>query len=252
VLSVASAGVPGTSLHRVEELGETPTCEAYSHVFQSDDSGNTWGALDGRDLPDVVYNALVFESHPPFRLFVGGDAGVWMSLNPDTRKTPAKGCWASVAGNMPNVVVSDLVYHHNDQILTAATYGRGFWRLKVTAPFKVTDPRDEKVPADAPRAAGLRRDPSVQAPVLLAPADGAQFRNFPRSTRLTWEPVSGAIGYTVDVSGESGPTSSFSSRTPEVKFEFSGAGVGRWQVWALLPLSARSPGSKVRTFRYLV
>jgi photosystem II stability/assembly factor-like uncharacterized protein len=251
VLSVASSGVPGTSLRRIEEGGEIPSQSAYSHVFQSGNSGNTWGALDGGDLPDVVYNALAFETHPPFRLFVAGDAGVWMSLNPDTRKIPAASCWASIAGNMPNVVVSALIYHHKDRILTAATYGRAFWRLKLAGPLEVIDPRSERVPKDAPLAVGLRRDASVPAPVLLAPADGAQFSNTsPTLTVLTWEPVSGAIGYTVDVTEESGFSLSLSSRRPAVKF-VSDSGIARWRVWALLPQSARSPGSEVRTFRYL-
>jgi hypothetical protein len=55
----------------------------------------------------------------------------------------------------------------------------------------------------------------------------------------------------VDVTDEGGFTNSFSSRKSEVKISFSGAGTRRWQVWALLPQSARSPGSEIRTFRYL-
>jgi hypothetical protein len=56
----------------------------------------------------------------------------------------------------------------------------------------------------------------------------------------------------VDVTDEGGFTNSFTSRKSEVKINFSGPGTRRWQVWALLPQSARSPGSGVRTFRYLV
>jgi hypothetical protein len=41
--------------------------------------------------------------------------------------------WTAVPANLPNVIVADLVYHHNDRILTAATYGRGIWRLPLPA-----------------------------------------------------------------------------------------------------------------------
>ena len=39
--------------------------------------------------------------------------------------------WVTISGNLPHVIVSDLVYHHQDRILTASTYGRGIWRLKL-------------------------------------------------------------------------------------------------------------------------
>ena len=39
--------------------------------------------------------------------------------------------WVGISGNLPHVVVTDLVYHHKDRILTAATFGRGIWRLKL-------------------------------------------------------------------------------------------------------------------------
>ena len=140
VAAVASTGVPGTSLHRVDDHGQTPEQLPYSHIFMSSDSGESWRSLDGKYLPDVVYNALTFETEEPFRLFAGGDAGVWVSTIPKEGGDVTWNQWASIAGNMPNVVVSDLIYHAKDRILTAATYGRGFWRLVVEPPaaWKVT------------------------------------------------------------------------------------------------------------------
>lgn len=101
---------------------ETATEKPYSHVFQSDDMGITWKDLDGGALPNVVYYAAVFETRHPFRLFLAGDIGVLV-------QAPGGVGWISITGNLPNVVVSDLVYHEQDQLLTAATYGRGIWRL---------------------------------------------------------------------------------------------------------------------------
>ncbi len=162
VVTVAGTGLAGAALAGAEQ--KLP----YSHVFRSDDMGETWKDLDTHHrLPDVVYNALAFETHPPYRLFVGGDAGVWMATR--------GGGWASVAGsNLPNVVVSDLVFHKNSRTLTAATYGRGIWRLKVpkgSKGFKVRSGRPVK-------------DDAVLAPNLRPPADGVQLRAFPRIMHL--------------------------------------------------------------------
>ncbi len=229
VVTVAASGVPGTSL-----ASDAP----YAHVFESDDMGQTWRPLDG--LPDVVYNAIAFETRDPYRLFVGGDSGVWMHDGTS---------WASVAGNMPNVVVSDLIFHHSDQILTAATYGRGIWRLKVHEPFPISTPLDPSLPPDSPLAAGLMRDESIPAPQLTGPDDGAQFHVFPRITTLTWLPVPGAIGYTIDVLMD-GFAHSYSSELPALTFDLGSDGAADWRVWAILPDSRRSPGSAIRTLKY--
>lgn len=229
IVTVAASGVPGTSLE-----SDAP----YAHVFESDDMGITWRPLDG--LPDVVYNAITFETREPYRLFVGGDTGVWMHDGTS---------WASVAGNMPNVVVSDLVFHHDDQILTAATYGRGIWRLRVHEPFPISTPTDPSVAPDNPLAAGLMRDASIPAPQLVSPENGAEFHNFPRTTTLTWLPVHGAIGYTVDVIAE-GNANSYSSDLPALTFDPGSDGEASWRVWAIFPNSRRSPGSAKRTFQY--
>jgi photosystem II stability/assembly factor-like uncharacterized protein len=229
VAAVAASGVPGTSLE-----SDAP----YAHVFESEDMGQTWRALDG--LPDVVYNALAFETREPYRLFVGGDSGVW---------THNGVSWASIAGNMPNVVVSDLIFHHDDQILTAATYGRGIWRLKVHEPFPVAPPLDRSVVPDHPLAAGLMRDASIPAPELVSPVDGARFQSVPRVTTLSWLPVADAVGYAIDIQIGS-ETKSYSSEQPALTFDPEKDGTGTWRVWAILPDSRRSPASELRTLEF--
>lgn len=224
VATVAASGVPGTSLE-----GGAP----YAHVFESDDMGVTWRTLDG--LPDVVYNALAFETREPYRLFVGGDSGVWMH---DGMR------WASIAGNLPNVVVSDLIFHHDDQYLYAATFGRGMWRLKVHEPFPYVPPLDASATPDDPLAVGLMRDPSAPAPQLVSPEDGVRLS---RTVTLTWTPVKDAIGYTVDVFIE-GQWNSYSSERSAIIFDAWSEGAGTWRVWAIFAESRRSPASALRYF----
>jgi hypothetical protein len=95
--------------------------EDIAHVFLSEDCGLSWRPIDTPEMPDVAYHAAVFETHEPYRLFVANDCGVWM--------TPDFTAWTDVSTSLPNVIISDLVYHHRDRTLTAATHGRGIWRV---------------------------------------------------------------------------------------------------------------------------
>jgi photosystem II stability/assembly factor-like uncharacterized protein len=93
------------------------------HVLLSEDGGLTWKAIDTTEMPGVAYHSAAFETHEPYRLFVSNDCGVWMTADLAN--------WTDVSGALPNAMISDLVYHHRDRTLTAATYGRGIWRALV-------------------------------------------------------------------------------------------------------------------------
>jgi photosystem II stability/assembly factor-like uncharacterized protein len=95
-----------------------------SHVFRSKDAGQSWTDIDQHRLPDVPHHAIAIPRTRPSTLYVGNDAGVFVS-------TDAGGSWSNLTRNLPNVQIVDLVYHEADRTLTAATYGRSLWRLKV-------------------------------------------------------------------------------------------------------------------------
>jgi hypothetical protein len=94
------------------------------HVFRSNDGGSTWTDIDRGQLPDVPHHAIAIPRAKPSTLYVCSDAGVYVS--PDAGNT-----WKSLTGNLPTVPIVDLVYHELDGTLTAASYGRSIWRLKV-------------------------------------------------------------------------------------------------------------------------
>jgi photosystem II stability/assembly factor-like uncharacterized protein len=116
---MAARAIPRKRTHHA--TAEASALENIAHVFLSEDGGLAWRAIDTPEMPDVAYHAAVFETHEPYRLFVGNDAGVWM--------TEDFASWIDVSTTLPNAIISDLVYHHRDCCLTAATYGRGIWRL---------------------------------------------------------------------------------------------------------------------------
>src|SRR5262249_47489734 len=111
VVTVASTGMwnSGVRLRTGEYM-------PYGHIFRSHNSGAIWEDLDAGLLPNVAYFSAAYETHKPYRLFVASDVGVWAEID---------GYWVHINGNLPNVVVSDLVYHDDSRTLVAATYGRG-------------------------------------------------------------------------------------------------------------------------------
>jgi hypothetical protein len=94
------------------------------HVFRSKDAAGTWEDIDQGNLPDVPHHAIAIPKARPATVYVCSDAGVHVSRD-------AGDTWRSLTRNLPNVPIVDLVYHETDATLTAASYGRSLWRLKV-------------------------------------------------------------------------------------------------------------------------
>jgi photosystem II stability/assembly factor-like uncharacterized protein len=94
------------------------------HVFRSRDGGQTWTDIDRGQLPDVPHHAIAIPGAKPMTLYVCSDAGVFGSSDGGDN-------WKSLTRNLPTVPIVDLVYHEADGTLTAASYGRSMWRLKV-------------------------------------------------------------------------------------------------------------------------
>jgi hypothetical protein len=181
IVTVASTGAlqSGVFLVTGEHL-------PYGHVFRSHDNGATWDDLDAGVLPNVAYFSAAYETHPPYRLFIGSDLGVWAEVD---------GFWMHINGNLPNVVVSDLVYHHRDRTLTAATYGRGIWRMRIGELTVMGDRRPRHADASA-----LRVDPTLATPVQREPANGVVLgRN--RKVVFRVDPVADAAGYQFEFTG---------------------------------------------------
>jgi photosystem II stability/assembly factor-like uncharacterized protein len=129
--NLASTVLPGRTVTRLESRPDdadvvyaTVANFGNRHVFRSADGGLTWADIDRGELPDAPFHSIAVPAAHPERVYVCGDAGVFVSDDEG-------GSWENLTGNLPNVMVIDLVYHESDRTLTTATYGRSFWRLQV-------------------------------------------------------------------------------------------------------------------------
>lgn len=126
--NLASPELPQVTITRIEtDPADAKTVYAtvsnfgHSHVFRSTDAGATWADIDGGKLPDAPHHALLIRPDAPKELYVGNDAGVFMTNDGGLT-------WQNVTANLPNVMVVDLVYHTPSKTLLAATYGRSIWK----------------------------------------------------------------------------------------------------------------------------
>ncbi|MEM7205677.1 MAG: hypothetical protein AAF628_35820 [Planctomycetota bacterium] len=97
-----------------------------AYLWRSRDRGATWEDIAG-DLPGGPINVVREDPRDPRVLYVGTDLGVYVTLD-------GGGAWRVLGGELPTAFVHDLVVHPRDQVLVAATHGRGVWTLDLTAP----------------------------------------------------------------------------------------------------------------------
>jgi photosystem II stability/assembly factor-like uncharacterized protein len=86
-----------------------------------------WTAASGAGataLPDVPYYAIASEDASTF--YVGSDIGVF-------RTTNAGGAWTNFSQGLPNTAIYDLRLYTSQNLLRAATHGRGLWEIKTDA-----------------------------------------------------------------------------------------------------------------------
>jgi photosystem II stability/assembly factor-like uncharacterized protein len=95
-----------------------------SHVFRSRDGGLNWSDIDRGALPDAPHHAVLIRPDTPTEIYVCSDAGVYVSTDGGAK-------WLNASGNLPPTMVVDLVYQVATKTMTAATYGRSLWQLKL-------------------------------------------------------------------------------------------------------------------------
>ena len=106
-------------------------------VYTTDDYGATWRPIAG-NLPDQPVNVVCEDRRNPNLLFVGNDAGVFVSIDRGARWVRMNNT-VGAAGSVPTVPVHDLLIHPRQNDLIVGTYGRGIFITNITPLQEMTD-----------------------------------------------------------------------------------------------------------------
>ena len=92
-----------------------------AYLYKSTDYGDTWHSISN-NVPCGPINVVREDPKNPNVLYVGTDLGAYVSLD--------KGAsWHTLSGSMPTTFVHDLVIHPREDMIVAATHGRGMYAL---------------------------------------------------------------------------------------------------------------------------
>ena len=94
-----------------------------AYVWRSTDYGVTWESIAG-GIPFGPVNIIREDPKNENILYVGNDVGVYVSLDHGSS-------WHALANRLPSTFVHDLVIHPRDDIMIAATHGRGMFAFDV-------------------------------------------------------------------------------------------------------------------------
>jgi len=92
-----------------------------AYLYRSTDFGATWRAISS-NLPAESINVVAEDPKRPGLLYVGTDAGVYVSFDAGT-------AWLSLCADLPTTPVMDLVVHPREDEIVIATHGRSLFLL---------------------------------------------------------------------------------------------------------------------------
>lgn len=93
-------------------------------VFRSNDGGANFTNVSG-SLPNLPANCITYElGGPNDGLYVGTDLGVYYKDN-------TMSDWIPFMTDLPNVIVTEIEVSEQDELIYAATYGRGLWKAEM-------------------------------------------------------------------------------------------------------------------------
>lgn len=101
------------------------------YVYRSDDYGQTWQDI-GQQIPGGPVNVIFEDPSKAGLLYVGTDCGVYVSL--DNGAT-----WQVLGSELPITFVHDLAIQERENVLVAATHGRGIYTLRLRSVHNTYD-----------------------------------------------------------------------------------------------------------------
>src|SRR5262245_15117580 len=99
-----------------------------THVFQSDDFGQSWRSIAG-NLKGEVIKTITEDIKNPDVLYIGAETGLFITV--DHGKT-----WTRPKGNLPTVRIDEITIHPRENAMVLATHGRALWILDHLEPIQ--------------------------------------------------------------------------------------------------------------------
>lgn len=111
----------------IEKNNENHIIVCYSNygqnsIWQTLDGGENWESVEG-DLPDIPVRSVIFNQLNADQAMIATELGVWATDNLNASNT----VWQPMYNGMPNTRVDHLEYRESDNLIAAATFGRGLW-----------------------------------------------------------------------------------------------------------------------------
>lgn len=110
-----------------EEMLLTYSNYGVKSVWYTSDGGNNWTDVEG-NLPDIPVRWSLFNPLDRQQVLLATEAGIWKTDN-ITAETVV---WEPASSGMGNVRVDMLLYRASDNLVLAATHGRGMFVTKFT------------------------------------------------------------------------------------------------------------------------
>ena len=102
------------------------------YLFRSDDHGSSWTSItDGLPEDQQIWR-IVQDHEDEDLLFVGGEFGVYVTLD-------GGGHWTQLTGGMPPIPARDLLIHEREDDLVVGTFGRSIYVLDDITPLREVD-----------------------------------------------------------------------------------------------------------------
>ena len=99
------------------------------YIFKTTDFGRTWTKIVSGIRPDAYVHAVREDPTRRGLLYAATQHGVYISYDDG-------GSWRSLALNMPDIPIADLIVEGNELVI--GSHGRGFWVLDNIAPLRQT------------------------------------------------------------------------------------------------------------------
>jgi hypothetical protein len=112
--------------------GYSSAAQSEPILYRSTDAGAHWSNITA-NLPDVPASSVVVDPNDARIVYVALDTGVYYTEDVGSCLVSSPVCWNKLGSGLPEAPVTALMVENtgNDQLLRAATWGRGIWETNL-------------------------------------------------------------------------------------------------------------------------